>query len=82
MTSRVPKAPDGTILLGIDDEYEFARIDLTPDGIAVYSADLIIEHLAAGMTYSEAIEYYDYNIEGAYIGKKTPIYVWNYETEA
>ena len=64
-------------MLGIENEYEFARIDLTPDGIAVYSADLIIEYLAKDMTYSEAIEYYDYNIEGAYIGKKTPIYIWN-----
>ena len=76
-TSRLPPAPEGTILLGIENEYEFARIDLTPDGIAVYSADLIIEYLAKDMTYSEAIEYYDYNIEGAYIGKKTPIYIWN-----
>ena len=76
-TSRLPPAPEGTTLLGIENEYEFARIDLTPDGIAVYSADLIIEYLAKDMTYSEAIGYYDYNIEGAYIGKKTPIYIWN-----
>ena len=29
-----------------------------------------------GMTYLEAIEWIDFNIEGAYIGEDTPIIVW------
>lgn len=27
------------------------------------------------MTYEEALEYFDFNVEGAYVGKKTPIWV-------
>ena len=32
-----------------------------------------------GMTHQEAIEWIDYNIEGAYIGEDTPIIVWKTE---
>lgn len=28
-----------------------------------------------GMSYEEAIEYFDYNVSGAYVGEKTPIWV-------
>jgi hypothetical protein len=31
-----------------------------------------------GMTYDDAIEYYDFNISSAYIGEGTPIFVKNY----
>lgn len=28
-----------------------------------------------GMTEDEALEYFDFNVEGAYVGEKTPIWV-------
>ena len=28
-----------------------------------------------GMTYEDAVEHYEFNIAGSYVGKKTPIYV-------
>jgi hypothetical protein len=28
------------------------------------------------MTEAEAAEYFGYNIEGAYVGVKTPMYIW------
>lgn len=28
-----------------------------------------------GMTHEEALEFFDYNVEGAYVGKQTPIWV-------
>ena len=28
-----------------------------------------------GMTYEEAIEYFDYNILGAWMGEYTPVYI-------
>ena len=43
----------------------------------VYSRTKCIEVMIArdGMTYEEAIEYFDFNVEGAYVGEKTPIWV-------
>ena len=43
----------------------------------VYSRTKCIEVLIArdGMTYEEAMEYFDFNVEGAYVGEKTPIWV-------
>lgn len=45
--------------------------------IVVYSRQLCIEILMNRdkMTYEEATEYFDFNVEGAYVGEKTPIYV-------
>ena len=43
----------------------------------VYSRTKCIEVMIArdGMTYEEAMEYFDFNVEGAYVGEKTPIWV-------
>ena len=42
----------------------------------IYDVEEIIQCLIKdGMTYEEAEEYYGFNIECAYVGKKTPIYM-------
>jgi hypothetical protein len=41
----------------------------------VYNMEIMIEVLIAeGMSYEDALEHFSYNIEGAYVGEKTPIY--------
>ena len=30
-----------------------------------------------GMTEEEAIEYISFNVEGAYVGPKTPVFMWD-----
>jgi hypothetical protein len=41
----------------------------------IYSKSKVINILVSeGMTEQEALEHYDYNIEGAYVGDKTPIW--------
>lgn len=41
----------------------------------VYSIDNIITQLVKeGMDVDEAIEYFEFNIRGAYVGEKTPIW--------
>ena len=44
----------------------------------VYSADAMIEilRLNDGMSEEEALEYFEFNIEGAYIGIDTPVLVF------
>jgi hypothetical protein len=45
--------------------------------VAVYSRDKIIDILMQrdGMTEEDASDYFEFNIEGAYVGPQTPIYV-------
>ena len=43
---------------------------------AVYSVNMVIEILMKeGMSQEEAIEHFDFNIAGSYVGEKTPIFV-------
>jgi hypothetical protein len=45
----------------------------THRNFAVYSYEKIIEGLVAdGMDYTDAQEYFSFNIEGAYVGETTP----------
>jgi hypothetical protein len=65
---------DEQVLLA--DGLDEAFIGLTTDNIrAVYSIDKIIEILSKDMTEDDAWEYFHYNIESAYIGPKTPLYI-------
>jgi hypothetical protein len=45
--------------------------------LAVYSYPLMIETLMLrdGMTYTEAAEYIDFNVAGAWVGEQTPVIV-------
>ena len=47
-------------------------------GIVVYSVDSILETLTErdNMSVEEAQEYFYFNIDGAYVGEYTPIYIY------
>lgn len=51
------------------------RINLGP--VVAYSVDKIIDIMVDrdGMTYEEAMEYYEYNILGSWMGDNTPIFI-------
>lgn len=71
------KLIDPTILIA--DGYDDCIIGLTfrdDELVALYSAERILGKLAQDMTDIEALEYFEYNIEGAYMGVKTPKYIW------
>jgi hypothetical protein len=40
----------------------------------VYSVSKCIEILCRDMNEEDAIEYFEYNVSGAYVGEKTPIW--------
>lgn len=48
--------------------------------VLVYDIYRMIEQLTIrdGMSQVEALEYIDFNIEGTYIGKDTPVIVWDW----
>lgn len=64
------------------DGFEDCIIGVTYDKstsvhILVYSRSECIDILTTrdGMSSDEAVEYFDFNVEGAYMGDKTPIWV-------
>lgn len=48
--------------------------------VLVYDIYRMVEQLTIGdgMSQDEALEYIDFNIEGTYIGKDTPVIVWDW----
>jgi hypothetical protein len=42
----------------------------------VYSIDKMIAILTEDMSYEYAIEYLDFNVFSAYVGERTPIYIY------
>jgi len=40
----------------------------------IYSVSKCIEILCRDMSEEDAVEYFDYNVKGSYVGEKTPIW--------
>ena len=59
------------------DGFDPAVIGVSTNGCLVYDVETILEILMErnGWSYEDAVEYFDYNIDGAYVGERTPIYV-------
>lgn len=45
------------------------------EAVVAYSTPKIIEILSRDMTEDEALEYFEFNILGAYVGERTPIFI-------
>lgn len=60
------------------DGYDNAIMGYSSDLRVIYSADQIVKTLVErdGMTPDEAIEFFNFNIECAYVGEYTPIYMY------
>jgi hypothetical protein len=69
--------PDALLCDGFDEAIigMAERINLGP--IVAYDIDKMLEIMVErdGMTYEEAMEYFDYNILGAWMGENTPVYI-------
>ena len=60
------------------DGFDNAMLGYSTDCRVIYSVDQIVETLVErdGMTPDEAIEFFNFNIECAYLGEYTPIYMY------
>jgi hypothetical protein len=70
--------PDDEILLADGFDRAFLGVGRVFSGpsVAVYDKSMIITILReSGMKVDEAYEYFDYNVAGAYVGEKTPMFV-------
>jgi hypothetical protein len=65
--------PDETFLTVSGMDEAIVGVDVTNFRL-VYSVDKIYEILMRDMSNADAIEYFDYNIAGAYMGEGTPIF--------
>jgi len=80
LESIIEMYPDESLLKadGFDDAL-LGAAELKPSGVIVlvYSKSLAIHILMKrdSMDYDEALEYYEFNVVGAYVGIKTPIWV-------
>ena len=70
-------------------DHEFLKADGFDDAIIgldettyrlIYSVKKCLDILMQDMPYEQALEYFNFNVYGAYMGEKTPIWCWdNYE---
>jgi hypothetical protein len=69
-----------TVLLADGFEKAFIGIarQFNKPPLAVYSSQKCIELLSDQMSYEEAVEYFEFNTRGAYVGESTPIFVDTY----
>ena len=69
--------PDALMCDGFDEAVigMAERPNLGP--VVAYSVSKILDIMVNrdGMTYEEALEFYEYNIAGAWMGEHTPIYI-------
>jgi hypothetical protein len=62
------------------DGFDDCVIGVTDNRILVYSVEKCIAKLISeGMTEEEAMEYFNFNVSGAYVGEYTPIWVETFE---
>jgi len=60
---------------GFDDALIGISAGMNP--VAVYDHDLCVDILVKeGMTDEEAVEHMNFNVTGAYVGDKTPVFVY------
>jgi len=75
--------PDTDLLFMDPEEYDKAIIGVC-DGISImhhpkvaYDYDKVIKiNMKMGMTREDAMEYFDYNQAGAYVGENTPVFIY------
>jgi len=71
--SIIERYPDESFLKA--DGFDEALIGVDTKSMRlVYSVSKCIEILCRDMNEEDAIEYFDYNVSGAYMGEKTPIW--------
>lgn len=68
--------PDEEILIADGFEEAFLGIAFQFNKyIAVFDKQKCIDILCRNMSYEEAIEYFSFNVEGAYVGENTPAFL-------
>jgi len=74
---------DGELMLadGLGDAMVGVGMRCSQPDVAVYDVKKIIAILMSrdGMTHDEAVEFFEFNISGGWVGEQTPIWMYNPE---
>lgn len=67
-----------TTASGLDDAIIGVGVRCSQPPVVIYSVDRVIKILMDrdGMTNEEAIEFFEFNIEGAWVGNSTPVWMY------
>lgn len=72
--------PDEEFLLADGLEEAFVGVD-DETKRTIYDTDKCLDiYIEAGMSYEDALEYFEFNVLGCYLGDKTPIFLERDET--
>jgi hypothetical protein len=67
--------PDA-LLIDSFDEAIVGHVEQSSKVLAAYSKEVVLDILhRQGMTEEEAIEHFDFNIIGSYVGENTPVFL-------
>jgi hypothetical protein len=70
---------DAELLFLSEEEFDEAIIGVSErigdEPVVAYDTTKIVEILSHSMTVDEAYEYFEFNILGSYVGKKTPVFI-------
>jgi len=69
--------PDENFLIADGFNDAIIGVDEKPMKL-IYSISKCIDILSKDMSEEEALEYFDFNVSGAYMGEKTPIWCQDY----
>jgi hypothetical protein len=73
----ISRFPEETFLKA--DGFDDAIIGVDDNSMRlIYSVSQCIEILMEEMDETDAMEYFTYNVSGAYVGLQTPIWCWDY----
>lgn len=67
--------PDAIILDGYDSAFVGIARRCGQPSVAAYSYSKIIDELRREMSYDEAVEFFEFNIGGAWMGENTPVFI-------
>ena len=64
--------------LGLSEVFDSAIIGIEEKEMRlIYSVSKCLKVFEKDMTKLDAIEYFTFNVSGAYVGEKTPIWCWD-----
>lgn len=70
---------DAELLFLSEEEFDEAIIGVSErigdEPVVAYDTTKIVEILSRSMTVDEAYEYFEFNILGAYVGEKNPVFI-------